>query len=72
MCDENLLTGMKMFRKTLTFCETSRKILDINISAALHIRCVQSSCNIVGAVPFLVRLCQRLDVGVTYCSSLVV
>ncbi len=26
---------MKMFRKTLTFCKTSRKILDINVSAAL-------------------------------------
>jgi hypothetical protein len=36
MCDENLLAGMKMFRKTLTFHETSRKILDINVSAALQ------------------------------------
>ncbi len=35
MCDENLLAGMKMFRKTLTFRETSRKILDIYVSAAL-------------------------------------
>jgi hypothetical protein len=36
MCDENLLAGMKMFRKTLTFRETSRKILDINVSAAFN------------------------------------
>jgi hypothetical protein len=35
MCDENLLAGMKMFRKTLTFCKTSHKILDINVSTAL-------------------------------------
>ncbi len=35
MCDENLLTGMKMFREMLTFRETSRKILDIYVSAAL-------------------------------------
>ncbi len=34
MCDENLLAGVKMFRETLTFCETSRKILDIYVSAA--------------------------------------
>ncbi len=34
--DENLLAGMKMFRKTLLFCKTSRKILDINVSAALQ------------------------------------
>ena len=27
MCDENLLAGMKMFRETLTFRETSRKII---------------------------------------------
>jgi hypothetical protein len=33
--DENLLAGMKMFRETLTFCKTSRKILDIYVSAAL-------------------------------------
>ncbi len=37
MCDENLLAGMKMFRETLTFRETSRKILDINVSAALNV-----------------------------------
>ncbi len=37
MCDENLLAGMKkMFRETLTFRKTSRKILDINVSAALQ------------------------------------
>jgi hypothetical protein len=35
VCDENLLTGMKMFRETLTFRKTSRKILDIYVSAAL-------------------------------------
>ncbi len=35
VCDENLLVGMKMFRETLTFRETSRKILDIYVSAAL-------------------------------------
>ncbi len=35
MCDENLLAGMKMFRERLTFRETSRKILDIYVSAAL-------------------------------------
>ncbi len=35
MCDENLLAGMKMFLKTLTFCKTSRKILDIYVSAAV-------------------------------------
>jgi hypothetical protein len=35
VCDENLLAGMKMFRETLTFRKTSRKILDINVSAAL-------------------------------------
>ncbi len=34
--DENLLAGMKMFRETLTFRETSRKILNIYVSAALH------------------------------------
>jgi hypothetical protein len=27
VCDENLLVGMKMFRETLTFRKTSRKIL---------------------------------------------
>jgi hypothetical protein len=32
VCDENLLAGMKMFRETLTFCKTSRKILDIYVS----------------------------------------
>ncbi len=37
VCDENLLAGMKMFRKTLTFRETSRKILDIYVSAALGV-----------------------------------
>jgi hypothetical protein len=26
VCDENLIAGMKMFRETLTFRETSRKI----------------------------------------------
>jgi hypothetical protein len=36
VCDENLLAGMKMFCETLTFCETSRKILDIYVSAALR------------------------------------
>ncbi len=36
VCDENLLAGMKMFRETLTFRETSRKILDIYVSAALN------------------------------------
>jgi hypothetical protein len=36
VCDENLLAGMKMFREMLTFHETSRKILDINVSAALQ------------------------------------
>ncbi len=36
VCDENLLVGMKKFRETLTFCETSRKILDIYVSAALN------------------------------------
>jgi hypothetical protein len=36
VCDENLLAGMKMFREMLTFRETSRKILDINVSAALE------------------------------------
>ncbi len=35
VCDKNLLAGMKMFRETLTFHETSRKILDIYVSAAL-------------------------------------
>ncbi len=35
VCDENLLARMKMFRETLTFRETSRKILDIYVSAAL-------------------------------------
>ncbi len=35
VCDENLLAGMKMFHKMLTFCKTSRKILDNNVSAAL-------------------------------------
>jgi hypothetical protein len=35
VCDENLLAGMKMFRKTLTFRKTRRKILDIYVSAAL-------------------------------------
>ncbi len=35
VCDENLLPGMKMFRKTLTFRKTSRKIIDIYVSAAL-------------------------------------
>ncbi len=35
VCDENLLAGMKMFRETLTFRKTSRKILDIYVSAAL-------------------------------------
>jgi hypothetical protein len=29
---------MKMFCKTLTFCETSRKILDIYVSAALKLQ----------------------------------
>jgi len=29
---------MKMFCETLTFCETSRKILDIYVSAALYLR----------------------------------
>ncbi len=43
MCDENLLAGMKMFRETLTFCKTSRKILDIYVSAALNKRCVFAS-----------------------------
>ncbi len=37
MRDENLLAGMKMFRETLTFRETSRKILDINVPAALMV-----------------------------------
>jgi hypothetical protein len=36
---ENLLAGMKMFRETLTFCETSSKILDIHVSAALRDSC---------------------------------
>ena len=35
VCDENLLAGMKMFHEMLTFRETSRKILDIYVSAAL-------------------------------------
>jgi hypothetical protein len=35
VCDENQLAGMKMFHETLTFCETSCKILDIYVSAAL-------------------------------------
>ncbi len=38
VCDENLLTGMKMFRETLTFRKTSRKILDIYVSAALYVQ----------------------------------
>ncbi len=45
MCDENLLAGMKMFRKMLTFCETSHKILDIYVSAAL---CMYITLTIMG------------------------
>ncbi len=44
VCDENLLAGMKMFRETLTFRETSRKILDINVSAALKINFAPIFC----------------------------
>jgi hypothetical protein len=37
VCDENLLAGIKMLHETLTFRETSRKILDIYVSTALYL-----------------------------------
>ncbi len=43
VCDENLLAGVKMFREMLTFHKTSRKILDIYVSAALPAKYVRFS-----------------------------